>query len=195
MEGIEKAVPSLQLTKKLITYIDDVLRLEEDEEICTQLKQFSAGKEGSSVPFHIVRRVFKTLKDAGQDVYLHEMISGSELVLPGVTFPPRDPELEVRIKKLKVAEEEREYRRMTKNVDLSVKHEITFQEDVKSLNRQIIGVLNFLVTVVAAFAFGYKGVEVATGQKMFPLQLTTGLILGGIVFFADLYFLVKFSPE
>ena len=29
--------------------------------------------------------------------------------------------------------------------------------------------INFVVTVGGAFAFGYKGVEVATGSKMFPV--------------------------
>lgn len=64
MEGIEKAVPSVQLTKKLICYIDDVLRLEGVEKT-KELQQFSAAKEGCSIPFHLVRQVFEKLKDAG----------------------------------------------------------------------------------------------------------------------------------
>ena len=43
---------------------------------------------------------------------------------------------------------------------------------MKSLNRQIVAMVNFVVTVGAAFAFGYKGVEVATGSKMFPVVRT-----------------------
>lgn len=64
MEGIEKAVPSVQLTKRLICYIDDVLRLEGIEKT-KELQQFSTAKEGSSIPFHLVRHVFQKLKDAG----------------------------------------------------------------------------------------------------------------------------------
>ncbi|KAL8564403.1 hypothetical protein ACOMHN_057425 [Nucella lapillus] len=194
MEGIEKAVPSVELTDKLIAYINDVLSLESFSSK-TELEQYAKTKEGSPVPFHLVRHVCQTLRNEGQDIYLHEMLSGSSVVLPGVKFPPRDPGLDARVEKLKRAEEEREYRRMTKNVDPAVKQEVRFQEDVKSLNRQIIAVVNFLVTVGGAFAFGFKGVEVAFGTKMFTLQLVTGLIFATIVFFADLYFLLKYSPQ
>ncbi|PVD31462.1 hypothetical protein C0Q70_06874 [Pomacea canaliculata] len=98
------------------------------------------------------------------------MLADSDLVLPGVKLPPRDPELEARIQRLKALEANREYQRMTQNVDVSRHEEITFREDVKSMNRQLIAVFNFLVTVGGAFAFGYKGVEVAFGSKMFPLH-------------------------
>lgn len=70
MEGIEKAVPSVQLTKRLICYIDDVLRLEGIEKT-KELQQFSTAKEGSSVPFHLVRQVFQKLKDAGILLYIY----------------------------------------------------------------------------------------------------------------------------
>ncbi|XP_076452763.1 vacuolar ATPase assembly protein VMA12-like [Babylonia areolata] len=195
MEGIEKAVPSVELSSRLISYINDVLGLEIDSHRKKGLEQYATAREGSPVPFTIVRDVFRTLKDEGHAVYLHEMLSGSDVTLPAVTFPPRDPELEARVQKLRAAEEEREYRRMTHNVDPSVKQEVRFQEDVKSLNRQLIAVINFLVTVGGAFAFGYKGVEVALGAKIFPAQLMTGLIFATIVFFADLYFLLKYSPQ
>ena len=41
-----------------------------------------------------------------------------------LNFLFQNPELEARIQKLKVAEEEREYRRMTKNVDATVRIEV-----------------------------------------------------------------------
>ena len=44
---------------------------------------------------------------------------------------------------------------------------------MKNLNRQIIAVFNFLVTVGGAFAFGYKGVEVAVGGNMFAVVSCT----------------------
>ena len=36
------------------------------------------------------------------------------------------------------------------------------------MNKQVVGIINFLVTVVAGFAFGYKGVEIIYG-KLFPM--------------------------
>ena len=41
-----------------------------------------------------------------------------------LNFLFQNPELEARIQKLKAAEEEREYRRMTKNVDATVRIEV-----------------------------------------------------------------------
>ena len=38
-------------------------------------------------------------------------------MLPEPKFPPRNPELEARIQKLKAEQAEREYKRMTENVD------------------------------------------------------------------------------
>lgn len=49
--------------------------------------------------------------------HFHEMMSGCEMVLPEPKFPPRNPELEARIKKLRAEQENREYRKMTENID------------------------------------------------------------------------------
>ena len=80
MEGIEKAVPSVQLTEKLISYIDDVLRLEGDGKTTKELQRFSTAKEGSSVPFHVVRHVFQALKDAGISLSAHRSITSDRIV-------------------------------------------------------------------------------------------------------------------
>lgn len=51
------------------------------------------------------------------EVFLHELVSGEDIVLPEPETLPRNPELEARIQRLKVQQMEREYRSMTKNVD------------------------------------------------------------------------------
>ena len=50
-------------------------------------------------------------------VQFHQLISKCELILPEPKMAPRNPELEARIKKLKVKQEQREYEKMTGNVD------------------------------------------------------------------------------
>ena len=65
MEGIEKAVPSVELSAKLISFINDALALEKNDKTDKEFQQYSTAKQGSSVPFQVVRRVFQTLKDAG----------------------------------------------------------------------------------------------------------------------------------
>lgn len=58
-----------------------------------------------------------------RDKHLHEILSRCEVVLPQLKVEPRNPELEARIQKLRKAEEERQYRVMTKNVDsVRVRH-------------------------------------------------------------------------
>ncbi len=48
--------------------------------------------------------------------HFHELMAESVMILPEPQFPPRNPELEARIQKLKVQQAERDYKRMTQNV-------------------------------------------------------------------------------
>jgi hypothetical protein len=48
--------------------------------------------------------------------HFHELMADSVMILPEPKFPPRNPELEARIQKLKVQQAERDYKRMTQNV-------------------------------------------------------------------------------
>lgn len=49
--------------------------------------------------------------------YLNELLQGSELILPENHYVERNPVLEERCKKLRKEQEQREYDKMTKNVD------------------------------------------------------------------------------
>lgn len=49
--------------------------------------------------------------------YLHELLEGSQLILPKNVMVERNPELEARCQRLKREQEEQTYRMMTKNVD------------------------------------------------------------------------------
>lgn len=61
----------------------------------------------------------KTDESAG---YLHDLIDGSQLILPRNAIVERNPELEARCQRLKREQEEQSYRMMTKNVDCSRSH-------------------------------------------------------------------------
>ena len=50
-------------------------------------------------------------------VSFHELMTSCEMVLPSPVYPPRNPELEARIKKLRAQQENREYNQMTRNID------------------------------------------------------------------------------
>lgn len=81
---------------------------------------------------------------------------------------------------------------MTKNVaSPETFYKENLGQEMKTMNNQIIAVVNFAVTVVGAFVFGYKGSEAAMEIPNVAIQLTVAMILATIVFFADLYFLIK----
>ncbi|KAI5712445.1 hypothetical protein M8J76_003550 [Diaphorina citri] len=124
------------------------------------------------------------------DVYLHELISDEDIVLPEPEVLPRNPELEARIQRLKVQQMEREYKNMTKNVD-SVR--VNHPEDtiINQINRQLIAVVQFIVSVGAGFTFGFIGVELIVGDLDFGFRLLLGVICALIIALAEIYFLAK----
>ena len=85
---------------------------------------------------------------------------------------------------------------MTDSVDPS-RHKSKLVQNIgqefRQLNRQIIVVVNTLLTVVSAFVFGYYGTQLAYPDAGLgiPTRTLIGLILATIVFFADLYFIIK----
>ncbi|XP_005100453.1 transmembrane protein 199 [Aplysia californica] len=183
-ETLEKAVACQCIRQDVKTTCDDILE---------KLDQSSMTKVPVVISVKTVREVYNTLRSEGHKTFLHEIVEDASIIPQSVQLPPRNPELEERIQKLKREAENREYIRMTRNVDPRNKKTFTFNEEVKSMNRHTINILNFLITVAAGFAFGYKGVELVVG-KVFPMQMLSGLILGTVVFFVDLYFMLKYGP-
>lgn len=67
--------------------------------------------------------LLNTRNDNDSVIYLHELIEGSQLILPSNEIIERNPELEARCQLLKQEQDEQKYRLMTKNVDRSRLHE------------------------------------------------------------------------
>ena len=57
------------------------------------------------------------------------------MILPQPEFPPRDPVLEARCQRLKAEQEEREYKKMTANVDAKVQGLCKYDKD-ESFSKQ-----------------------------------------------------------
>uniref|UniRef100_A0A670Z495 Transmembrane protein 199 n=1 Tax=Pseudonaja textilis TaxID=8673 RepID=A0A670Z495_PSETE len=98
---------------------------------------------------------------SGSPVYLHELLEGSEIFLPEVTKAPRNPELVARLEKIKARLANEEYKQMTRNINCQ---ELNPQGALADLGRQVrsakavtVTLLNFLVTVGAAFACAFLG--------------------------------------
>lgn len=157
----------------------------------------------------------KRSKDETFKVYLHELIEESQLVLPKNEIIERNPELEARCQKLKMQQDARMYRNMTRNVDSTKRYHaedtIAFQSNshfcfyfikivnflnffvvtVKQINRQLIAVLQFIFSVLAGFAFGFIGVELIVGDLDFGFRLLLGIMCALVIALAEIYFLAK----
>ncbi|MFH4981043.1 hypothetical protein AB6A40_007752 [Gnathostoma spinigerum] len=103
-----------------------------------------------------------------------------------------------RITRLKLEQEQREYQQMVKSVDANQKYGRAdymqdFGREMRMLNRHVITIFNTCLTVAGSFAFGFYGIGYAypSLELNLPVRMLMGLVLGTVVFIADLYFLVK----
>ncbi|XP_015277337.1 PREDICTED: transmembrane protein 199 [Gekko japonicus] len=130
-----------------------------DSELLAEVEAASAA--GPGLPFALVRRLHQALRDTGSQVYLHELLEGSEIFLPEVKRPPRNPELVARLETLKAKLANEEYKRMTRNVNSQELNRYGTLADlgrqVRSTKAVVVTIFNFLVTVGATFACTYLG--------------------------------------
>jgi len=66
---------------------------------------------------------------------------------------------------------------------------------VKQINRQLIAVAQFVVSVLAGFAFGFIGIELMIGNLDFGFRLLLGVMSALIIALAEIYFLAKKLSE
>uniref|UniRef100_A0A1A9ZQ40 Endoplasmic reticulum-based factor for assembly of V-ATPase n=1 Tax=Glossina pallidipes TaxID=7398 RepID=A0A1A9ZQ40_GLOPL len=143
---------------------------------------------------HYLRYLLEHLrKEAGTSLHLNDLLETSSLELPQNEVIERNPILEARCQRLRKEQENREYAKMTKNVDSTYKHypEDTIAYQIKALNSQIIAVLQFVFSVAAGFVFGFLGIELIIGNLDFGLRLLLGIMFALIIALAEIYFLAK----
>lgn len=68
MEGIENAIPSVEMTETLLHHFKVAIQCENIDNIKKKdIEQYCSLNPGASVPFQIVRTVFHALKNAGNN--------------------------------------------------------------------------------------------------------------------------------
>uniref|UniRef100_A0A8C4RBT2 Transmembrane protein 199 n=1 Tax=Eptatretus burgeri TaxID=7764 RepID=A0A8C4RBT2_EPTBU len=97
---------------------------------------------------------------AGEQVFLHELLTGSEILLDAPPPPPPpNPSLQARLDKLRARQAAKEYRSMTRNVDCRVSCFFTYllSSPISKGIREVIVLLlvNFLISVAAAFVCSF----------------------------------------
>ncbi|KAK3531682.1 hypothetical protein QTP70_025919 [Hemibagrus guttatus] len=157
------------------------------------LKELEALKKQTIVSFRTARKLQKLLQQNGYPVYLHELLEDSTLYLPKVEPPPRNPQLVVRLEKIKAKLANEEYRRITRNVNPQEMNNLgtlaDFGRQVRSVKAVVVTVFNFLVTVVAAFACAYIGSQYIFTET--TARVISAVIAASVVGLAELYVLVR----
>lgn len=88
----------------------------------------------------------KNNKNSKDKIYLHELIEGSEIILPKNEEIPRNPELESRCRKLRAQYENKVYQDMTKSVDIVRKK---YPEDTLAFQSKSCLILNIRKLIIA----------------------------------------------
>ncbi|XP_004075779.1 transmembrane protein 199 [Oryzias latipes] len=157
------------------------------------LEELLKRSQPTTLTFSTARKLKKHLEENGNPFYLHEFLEDSSLYLPEVVRPPRNPELVARLERIKAKLANKEYDRMTHNVNAQ---EISrngafadFGREVRSVKAVMVTVFNFLVTVVAAFACSYMGSQYLFTET--AARVISAVIAASVVGLAELYVLVR----
>ncbi|XP_049659696.1 transmembrane protein 199 isoform X2 [Accipiter gentilis] len=147
--------------------------------------------DGALVAFSLLRRLHAALREAGSPLYLHELLEGSEIDLPEVPVPPRNPELVARLERIKAKLANEEYRRMTRNITGQEMNGTLaeFGRQVRSVKAVVITIFNFIVTVAAAFACTYLGSQYVFVET--AARVLSAVIVASVVGLAELYVMVR----
>lgn len=62
---------------------------------------------------------------------------------------------------------------------------------VKQMNRQLIAIGQFIISIFAGFLFGFRGVEWMVGNIDFGFRLLLGVMCALVIALAEIYFLAK----
>lgn len=132
-------------------------------------------------------------KTTENKIFLHDLLKGCLINLPQNQIIPRSEELEKRCQRLKAEQQNKEYNNMTKNVDSLRKKfpEDTISYQLKEMNRHLIAVFQFVVSVLTGFAFGIVGIEFFVEGLDFGFRLLLGIVCALVIAVAELYFLAK----
>ncbi|KAF6024520.1 TMEM199 [Bugula neritina] len=132
-----------------------------------------------------------TRKERVARIHLFELMKYCVLELPSPPSLETSPEYEARMSRLRLLAAEAEYQKMTQNVSGQAVKQENIGQELRKMDSQVTFMFNFVLTVVGAFAFGYKAVEYSLDTPNLSLQLTVAVTLATLVFFADIYFIIK----
>ncbi|VDP94780.1 unnamed protein product [Echinostoma caproni] len=157
--------------------------------------------EKNHIRFSIVCECHTWMKNNGKvsPPHLWKLFRSTTVVLPVPKPTPRNPELDARVNALRTKFANDEYNRMIENlgpkiaVPLNKESGVSVCSELKCLNKQLMMILNFIIIISSGFAFGYFIPEMISSahEVNFTTRIMCALSVSFLVFFADLYFLLK----
>lgn len=133
-----------------------------------------------------------TLTTGNSDyVEIRNLVKTSKVFNETIPEPVRSPELVKRLTKLKAEQEQREYNQMVKNVKTN---KMTLGQEVgqavRTTGQQAMSVVNFVLSVVATFAFAFVASQYAFSEDL-GLRLIFSIVLATAVALAELFFMAR----
>ncbi|XP_050423773.1 uncharacterized protein LOC126835320 [Adelges cooleyi] len=129
---------------------------------------------------------------------LHTLLKEDNFILPSPLVVEPSPEYREKMRLLEERLKNKAYDAMTKNVDFRrVKlPEDTIAFQIKQINKQLIAVVQFLISTAAGFLFGFLGIELILNTTFdLGFKLLLGIIFALIIALAEIYFLAKKLAE
>lgn len=190
-----------KLEEKILQELEQSLETYSEGEITEESKSNEFCEK--ELKFSSLKRVFELYKEAGKldsiyfsqqgKIFIHQLLSGSDVYFSPPKKPERNPELAARLEKIQHKLDNLAYSKMVSNLGEKQVDHGNLAIDMKSLNIQAIHAFNILLSFVCAFAFGF-----ATGYYNGldnGLSAIIGVSLCIPVLLADMYFLLKYYDD
>ncbi|XP_066916213.1 transmembrane protein 199-like [Clytia hemisphaerica] len=198
-EGIETRVTMTSEIKKFLQdlyddrYLDRFIR----SKIRIALTPYNNDEEVTSISYDVLSEIhqhysdFKRPKNEKDFIDFRELLKTGKIYNYNIPVPNRSKELVERLSKLQKNQEQKEYDSMVKNI--KKKKKTLGQEigtEIRTSKQQCSSIINFLLSVGAAFAFGFVSSQYAFSDDL-GFRVIFSIFLATIVAIAELYFMSK----
>uniref|UniRef100_T2M9N9 Transmembrane protein 199 n=1 Tax=Hydra vulgaris TaxID=6087 RepID=T2M9N9_HYDVU len=197
MTGVETKI---FLSAEIISFLKTILN---DSNAATALKAkvrvalSQPNTEKQSIPYDVLTEAhqfystFKCPSTNANFIDLHKLVKTSKIFVENIPEPVRSPELIDRLERLTREQNQREYDKMVKNVRTKTEN---FSQElglaIRTTGQQVMSIVNFLLSVIATFAFAYFSSQFAFSGDL-GMRIIFSVIVATIVALAELYFMAK----
>lgn len=131
------STPAIEDRSALGELIDSNIKITPGDIYYSSVKELGLEKDWkdkSVLSIGDIKELRNAVKDnqSQKKAYLHELLSGSQLIIPGLEVPKRNPELEKRLAVLRNQLDEKEYQRMTSNIQAASPYKSTPEDSIRN---------------------------------------------------------------